>query len=768
MREHARRTEVVTPMYTTLKSVIGRRTAWITRNVPIAGRIMENEVPILENIEYPQDLEDVLSSASVVDTTSVGVEIQSNNLVISLAQLPPLNAPSWLVLEREKKIVCAFLLDNAAVQRQFFAIDLRRAALALSLQHVKRVLLSIITCGVGEEPARYELVGKPHGTPSFEDRSCDYLASVSIAIDDLEPAPSYLHLEENAGSVQTGVAKGSQGAVAIVPFLAPSSRFLSLLLCWEDEVPSNQYFGILESIAFSRHGQVRISVKTRERSFRATGLELSYRSASEPFAYRLKSDRSEKDGWTYLTVSFDIGELSLREIYWDLYLDIEMNNTHYRLYVRCDKHQRRRFAMLCPHTQLENGLVFFPYDTAKLRRVAFMCRPSSRYDGMSYRLRGMAALLLAKPMRMLWKKRSIWLVYEKFCSLAEDNGYHFFRYCMDNLSSDENRDIYYVIDKKAPEYENVKKYGRHVIDFMSFQHLLYVQLARLYVGSDSSQHLYQWRPMPNVIQGKIRKHDMLFLQHGVIALKRVDKGFGASNSNPISYFLTSSAREQQIIAKYFGYSVSQVPILGLSRWDALEDRSDRSFPTILVMPTWRPWLEEQSSKVFEASDYFAAYSALLSNDRLMHLLEQYDTTLKFFIHPKMSEFISSFTATNRRVNFVAQGERPLNELIMECSLLVTDYSSVCWDVLHQDKPVVFFQFDQDAFLEYVGSYIDFDCDLPGAVCCTADATITAVEKILANGCKPEPQDLARAESWYAYRDNRNRERTYRFIKEQGY
>lgn len=50
---------------------------------------------------------------------------------------------------------------------------------------------------------------------------------------------------------------------------------------------------------------------------------------------------------------------------------------------------------------------------------------------------------------------------------------------------------------------------------------------------------------------------------------------------------------------------------------------------------------------------------------------------------------------------------------MRCRMLITDYSSVCWDVLYQDKPSLFYQFDIDKYNEAHGSYIDMDTELFG-------------------------------------------------------
>ena len=83
-------------------------------------------------------------------------------------------------------------------------------------------------------------------------------------------------------------------------------------------------------------------------------------------------------------------------------------------------------------------------------------------------------------------------------------------------------------------------------------------------------------------------------------------------------------------------------------------------------------------------------------------------------------------------------EIDLQEVLLGSALLVTDYSSVCWDFLFLDRPVLFYQFDLDEFLERTGSYIDLRKDLFGPVATTAEEASAWVRKFIAEGCSATP------------------------------
>ncbi|MCD7757623.1 MAG: CDP-glycerol glycerophosphotransferase family protein, partial [Clostridiales bacterium] len=297
-----------------------------------------------------------------------------------------------------------------------------------------------------------------------------------------------------------------------------------------------------------------------------------------------------------------------------------------------------------------------------------------------------------------------------------------------------------------------------VIQFMSLKHMVYLLAARLLVSSDSKAHAYAWRCKESIIQPYIEKNKKLvFLQHGVIALKKVE--FFSSGTNAVSLFVTSNDMEHDIIINELGYQPQEVIITGLARWDVLEDRSaqmDRR--TILIMPTWRNWLEEVSDQVFRASDYYQNYMALLNSPRLEEYLQRYDLYLNFYIHPKFREYLGNFSISDERVRLIPFGSEPLNRLMMECSLLITDYSSVCWDVFYQAKPVIFYQFDVDKYNETQGAYIDLEHDLFGDRAVNNDQLFALMEEYAANGFQLKPQYAEMRKSLYKYIDKNNSQR----------
>jgi CDP-glycerol glycerophosphotransferase (TagB/SpsB family) len=494
--------------------------------------------------------------------------------------------------------------------------------------------------------------------------------------------------------------------------------------------------------------------------------------------YKLEADRKDyffpctvkKSGDHYeLTAKIDVKKLDFIPLYWDIRAVFEQDGVQFWSSVKAPirsgktadivKESGLKKLFFGESVVLDKESQLFLYRTVN-NRFALVCQERTPYSGFLFRLKERLAFLLYLLFRTQLKKKSIMLTYEKYCCMAQDNGFYFFKHCMDNhIEESLKRSIYFVIDKKAVDYEkNLLPYKDHVIQFMSLKHMVYLLAARLLVSSDSKAHAYAWRCKESIIQPYIEKHKKLvFLQHGVIALKKVE--FFSSGTNAVDLFVTSNDMEHDIIVNELNYQPQEVIITGLARWDVLEDRSAQMDKrTILIMPTWRNWLEEVGDAAFRASDYYQNYMALLNSPRLADYLERYDLYLNFYIHPKFREYIGNFSISGSRVRLIPFGTEPLNRLMMECSLLITDYSSVCWDVFYQAKPVLFYQFDVDKYNETQGAYIDLEHDLFGDRAVNNDQLFALMEEYAQNGFQLKPNYAEMRKSLYKYIDKNNSQR----------
>lgn len=477
------------------------------------------------------------------------------------------------------------------------------------------------------------------------------------------------------------------------------------------------------------------------------------------YNFEIKTVKIKKD-LQYLDACLDLKNVDLKSLYWDVVVMFVNPETGERFEAAVSMTRAYRlFTSFLYGGSYEtgNGFFLYPYNTSS-KKLAFQFREEGEYDHLGFRVKELTAFAAYYLLKPYWDSRHIQLVYEKFCMMAQDNGYYFFKYCMDHEEEKrQNNHIYYVITKDAPDRKKLDAYQSHLVDFMSIRHMIYMIAAELLVSTDTRNHLYAMRQRGSILKRYLRKKPLVFLQHGVTALKKVDFFYGKGKSGSCNLFVVTSDFEKKIVEDYFGYAEDEIVNSGFARWDVLEDKSE-GLREILIMPTWRAWLENVTLEEFKESDYFHNYMALLNSPRFHCFLEKNDLLANFYLHSKFREFIQDFSVESDRIRLIVFGEEPANELMMRCKMLVTDYSSVCWDVFYLDKPVVFFQFDRDKYMEAHGSYLDMDRELFGDCAQNVDGLLTYMERCADDHFVVRPEYEKMQKSFYKYFDDQNSRR----------
>ena len=148
--------------------------------------------------------------------------------------------------------------------------------------------------------------------------------------------------------------------------------------------------------------------------------------------------------------------------------------------------------------------------------------------------------------------------------------------------------------------------------------------------------------------------------------------------------------------------------------------------------------------------------------------EKNGAKLIFFIHPKFKDYLGRFSTPSENIELVQFGSKPLNEIMMKCRMLVTDYSSVCWDVYYMGKPVIFYQFDYDMYMENHGSYLDMENELFGERYTELDDVIDGIERAIENGFEESERAREMRPKYFKYIDSDNSKRTYEYLRKKGY
>ena len=147
------------------------------------------------------------------------------------------------------------------------------------------------------------------------------------------------------------------------------------------------------------------------------------------------------------------------------------------------------------------------------------------------------------------------------------------------------------------------------------------------------------------------------------------------------------------------------------------------------------------------------------------MLKENNTTFLIKLHRHDYSMVMNQEYSNIRV---LDNESDMYPLFAKVDLLVTDYSSIFFDFLLTNKPVLFFPYDKVTYLTKDRSmYDDYDLVTPGYKAYNFEELYTKLELFFRNASllKRSDVDYDLIKVMYnKYSDSKGAERTYQFIK----
>ena len=351
--------------------------------------------------------------------------------------------------------------------------------------------------------------------------------------------------------------------------------------------------------------------------------------------------------------------------------------------------------------------------------------------------------------------KKIWIICED-PNEARDNGYHLFKYIRINHKNDY---VYYAINKKSEDYKKIEKYG-NIVSFGSLKHWLYYLCADLNI----STHKYgnPNPPLFYVLQvSGLLKNKRIFLQHG-ITMNNVS--FVNYKNSKFRLFICAAKREYEFVKENFGYPEDYVKLLGFSRFDNLYNNKVNQ-KQIVIMPTWRSYISKNNLNFLE-TDYYKKYYSLINNKKLINYIEKNKIKIYFYLHRNMQKYEKYFNSISKSIIIVRNNEIDIQKLLKDSALLITDYSSVSLDFAYMNKPLIYYQFDQEEFIKnhLDSGYFSYSKDGFGPVIIEEGNLVKKICNYIDNDYEIEKKYQKRCDDFFELRDQNNSERIYEELK----
>ncbi|MEE8727855.1 MAG: CDP-glycerol glycerophosphotransferase family protein [Rahnella inusitata] len=320
--------------------------------------------------------------------------------------------------------------------------------------------------------------------------------------------------------------------------------------------------------------------------------------------------------------------------------------------------------------------------------------------------------------------KNSWLFMDRDIQ-ADDNAEHLYRHI-----SKEHPEVnaFFVLRKSSHDWQRLKKENFNLIPFGSKEHKIALAWAEHVISSHADQYIVaQLNPPFRFIDNDIR---YTFLQHGVTK----DDISDWLNKKPIDLFITTTTDEHNSIIKdgsSYKFSENEVVLTGMPRYDKLYKMSKKTIKkNILIMPTWRNGIvgkatgqgnDRDLNKNFHENEYAIQWKKFLHSPTLKKLASDENNNIIFFPHVNIKPYIDGFDIPSYVNTMIHSPDVSIQKVFSEAIILITDYSSVAFDVAYINTPVIYFQFDREKVFSsglhiYKNGYFNYFKDGFGPVC----------------------------------------------------
>lgn len=394
--------------------------------------------------------------------------------------------------------------------------------------------------------------------------------------------------------------------------------------------------------------------------------------------------------------------------------------------------------------------------------VLFICRPKEEAEKtLAFRFweSRLISGFLYRQGKKAKKKSSVKvsLFYEKFCQKAEEGAYEIFE-----MARKRNpKGAYFIINKNSPDYPRIKN-NPNVVAQYSRKYYKLLFRTNSYISTETPVHLNIIRSNNIYFRRSIAENTFVFLQHGVTYMKCHGRNspFLVGREMEPDYIVVNSEKEKQAVHKMLGIDNKRILKTGMGIFSkiAYKHITQASKDIAVIMLTWKPY--EDNMEDFTKSSY---YKYTLG---IYEMLKKYlpEDQIYIVIHPKTGALLED-TPMSSRI-----WRKPISEVLRVAKLLITDYSSVCYNSFYQGGGVVFFQEDLEFYEKENGKLIPKEEEYIGK----RAFSFADLEKILEDGCKDQkilldhfrtPEFERNYQSINEFSDGKNMERLCDKLKE---
>lgn len=361
-------------------------------------------------------------------------------------------------------------------------------------------------------------------------------------------------------------------------------------------------------------------------------------------------------------------------------------------------------------------------------------------------------LALAGAWPMSERYRSAWLFADSEAA-ADDNAEHLYRWVR-RFHPEVN--AWFLLRRSSPHWMRLSAEGFRLVEPGFGARLLLLNASYVI----SSHMDYAEGGLDRRRYGKSMNWRFVAIPHG-ISKDDVSHWFNSVRIDLIA--TTSPAERDSMAADGTGYLLTprEAVFTGLPRHDSLLQLLTQTPPEevrlFLVMPTWRASLfdertvaadEAERLQLVRQSAFATQWREVLGHPALHAALRGAGLRMGFMAHANLVPLIEAF-GLPPEVEVFQAGRDPFQPLLCRTVALLTDFTSVAFEVAYLRRAVFYFQPDREAFYRRDHNlrpgFFDYDRDGFGPVAFSVDQLVGEIQAFTTAGCRVPQPYLSRME-----------------------
>jgi CDP-glycerol glycerophosphotransferase (TagB/SpsB family) len=376
---------------------------------------------------------------------------------------------------------------------------------------------------------------------------------------------------------------------------------------------------------------------------------------------------------------------------------------------------------------------------------------------------------IAKYQHSWYRRRGLTRGYEKAWifidrpMFADDNAEHLFRY-VKNQHPEINS--FYALNKDSKDWVRLEHEGFNLIPIGDPEWKAALLEAQVVLSSHMS--LASTNPLPFYFN-RYASRKFVFLRHGI----GISNRHTWLNRRNVDLMVVSTPWEYEELVKKdtFKFTEIDVKATGLARYDELfiaAETHQKVLNTVLIMPTWRKEFvrfigikkgaRSIDADAFKNSKFFLEWGNFLNSPKLEQLAQDHGIRFRLLLHPNLVLLLDYLHIPEHFELHETTGDT-FQEAILKSKLLITDYTSVAFDMAYINRPTLYLQFDKDDFLQIEKDKVrnlDYKYEGFGPVADNSNELISNLSEYLINGIDPVYEQ--RMKEFFFYKDANSRKR----------